>query len=151
MTPYSWGTEKVNEELGKGREKQENSVFFSTAAVAGERAVWMLFSQYVDVFLRHNILRRDTAGGRRGGNGSFSGKRPVPGLGLCLLFLLKCLDWEYANLYFCDSSFSPWGFLINFLFFLFFLIIVKTGSLDCFSLVSHSLFFFLSWWILDMN
>ena len=45
----------MNKELGKGSEKQENSVFFFTAAVAGERAVWMRFSQYIDVFLLHNI------------------------------------------------------------------------------------------------
>ena len=51
-----------------------------------------IFSQDAEVCLLHNILREDAAGGRRGGNGSFSGTCPVPGLGLCLLFLLNCLD-----------------------------------------------------------
>ena len=50
-----------------------------------------VFSQDTGVNLQHNIPREDIAG-RRGGNGNFSGKCPVLGLGLCLLFLLKCLD-----------------------------------------------------------
>ena len=63
--------------------------------VAGYRAVRMplkVFSQDAEVCLLHNIPREDRAGGRRGGNGSFSGNCPVLGLGLCLLFLLKCLN-----------------------------------------------------------
>ena len=49
-----------------------------------------VFSQTSEVRLQHNIPRKDRAGGRRGGNGNFSGKYPVLGLGLHLLFLLKC-------------------------------------------------------------
>ena len=49
-----------------------------------------VFSQNSEVCLQHNIPREFRAGGRRGRNGSFSGKCPVLGLGLCLLFLLKC-------------------------------------------------------------
>jgi len=49
-----------------------------------------VFSQNSEVRLQQNIPREDRAGGRRGGNGSFSGKYPIRGLGLCLLFLLKC-------------------------------------------------------------
>ena len=62
--------------------------------VAGYRAVRMslkVFSQDAEVCLLHNIPREDRAGGR-GGNGSFSGPCPVLCLGLCLLFLMKCLD-----------------------------------------------------------
>ena len=49
-------------------------------------------SQNSEVRLQLNIPREDRAGGRKGGNGSFSGQYPVLGLGLCLFFLQKCPD-----------------------------------------------------------
>ena len=51
-----------------------------------------IFSYNSEVRLQCNIPREDRAGGRKGGNGSFSGQYPVLGLGLCLLFLQKCPD-----------------------------------------------------------
>ena len=95
-----------------------------------------VFFQYAEMCLLHNILREDRAGGRRGANDS-----SVLGLGLCLLFPLKFLNW--GNLQTFSSLlliFLPGESVINFFFFFFpFLIIVRTGSLDHFSLVSQNL------------
>ena len=93
-----------------------------------------VFFQYAEMCLVHHILREDRAGGRRGGNDS-----SVLGLGLRLLFPLKCLN--VGNLQTFSSLlliFLPGEIVINFLFFPF-LIIVRTGSLDHFSLVSQNL------------
>ena len=93
-----------------------------------------VYFQYAEMGLLHNILREDRAGGRRGANDS-----SVLGLGLCLLFPLKCLNW--GNLQTFSSLlliFLPGESVINFLFFPF-LIIVRTRSLDHFSLVSQNL------------
>ena len=90
--------------------------------------------QYAEMCLLHNILREDRAGGRRGGNDS-----SVLGLGLRLLFPLKCLNG--GNLQTFSSLlliFLPGELVINFLFFPF-LSIVRTGCLDHFSLVSQNL------------
>ena len=90
--------------------------------------------QYAEMCLLHNILTEDRAGGRRGANDS-----SVLGLGLCLLFPLKFLNW--GNLQTFSSLlliFLPGESVINFLFFPF-LIIVRTRSLDHFSLVSQNL------------
>ena len=79
----------------RGGSFQLFKVLLSVVVVAGYRAVRMplkVFSQDAEMCLLHNIPREDRAGGRRRGNGSFSGTCPVLGLGLCLLFLLKCLD-----------------------------------------------------------
>ena len=93
-----------------------------------------VYFQYAEMCLLHHILREDRAGGRRGGNDS-----SVLGLGLHLLFPLKCLN--VGNLQTFSSLlliFLPGEIVINFLFFPF-LIIVRTGSLDHFSLVSQNL------------
>ena len=93
-----------------------------------------VYFQYAEMGLLHNILREDRAGGRRGGNDS-----SVLGLGLRLLFPLKCLN--VGNLQTFHSLlliFLPGELVINFLFFPF-LSIVRTGSLDHFSLVSQNL------------
>ena len=71
-----------------------------------------VFSQAADVHLQHNIPREDRAGGRRGGNGNFSGKYPVLGLGLHLLFLLKCPNENLQAFSFLLLVFLP-GYLIT--------------------------------------
>ena len=47
-------------------------------------------SQDTDVVLSITSMRKQLRAGRKGENGSFSGKCPVLGQRLCLLFLLKC-------------------------------------------------------------
>ena len=93
-----------------------------------------VYFQYAEMYLLHNILREDRAVGRKGGNDS-----SVLGLGLRLLFPLKCLNvgtlQTFRSLL---LIFLPGEIVINFLFFPF-LIIVRTGSLDHFSLVSQNL------------
>ena len=86
-----------------------------------------VFSQDAEMCLLHNIPREDRAGGRRRGNGSFSGTCPVLGLGLCLLFLLKCLDWENLQTFKFSTHifFWPGMFVFNYLLFP---TIVKTSS-----------------------
>ena len=71
-----------------------------------------VFSQAADVHLQRNIPREDRAGGRRGGNGNFSGKYPVLGLGLHLLFLLKCPNENLQAFSFLLLVFLP-GYLIT--------------------------------------
>ena len=121
------------------------SLYFCLALVHREPRFWQKHPQ-----------RRGRAGERRR-NGSFTGKCPVLGLGLCLLFLQQCLDWEPANLYSLLLIFLLGQFVITFLFFPF-LTIVKTGCLDCFSLRDQNLLsivcilaLYRTWWILNMN
>ena len=71
-----------------------------------------VFSQTSEVRLQHNIPRKDRAGGRRGGNGNFSGKYPVLGLGLHLLFFLKCPNENLQAFSFLLLVFLP-GYLIT--------------------------------------
>ena len=71
-----------------------------------------VFSQDAEVCLLHNIPREDRAGGRRGGNGNFSGKYTVLGLGLHLLFLLKCPNENLQAFSFLLLVFLP-GYLIT--------------------------------------
>ena len=113
-----------------------------------------VFSQNSEVRLQCNIPREDRAGGKRGGNGSFSGKCPILGLGLCLFFLLKCPNENMQAFSSPLLIFLP-GYLLSSYFFPFLLIIVKTCPLDYF-LVSQSLFsvvcihtFYGAWWILN--
>ena len=73
-----------------------------------------VFSQDAEVCLLHNIPREDRAGGRRGGNGSFSGKYPVLGLGLHLLFLLKCPNENLQAFSFLLLIFLPRHLIILF-------------------------------------
>ena len=117
-----------------------------------------VFSQDAEVCLLHNIPREDRAGGRRGGNGSFSGTRSVPGLGLCLLSSWNAWTENLPAFSSLLLIFLPGVFVIHFLFFPFLLIIVKTGSLDHLSLVSQILFsivcilaFYRTWWIPNLN
>ena len=98
-----------------------------------------VFSQDAEVCLLHNIPREDRAGGRRGGNGSFSGPCSVPGLGLCLLSSWNAWTENPQTFSSLLLIFLPEVFVIN-SFFPFLLIIVKTGSLDHLSLVSQILF-----------
>ena len=78
----------------RGRYSQLFKILLFVGAVVAEYKVVLMpskvFSQNSEVRLQRNIPREDRAGGRREGNGSFSGKYPVLGFGLCLLFLLKC-------------------------------------------------------------
>ena len=97
-----------------------------------------VFSQDTGVNLQHNIPREDRAAGRRGGNGSFSGKYPVLGLSLCLLFLLKCPNENMQAFSSLLLIFLP-GHLLSSYFFLFLLMIVQISPLDYF-LVSQSIF-----------
>ena len=115
-----------------------------------------VFSQNSEVCLQHNIPRGFRAGGTRGQNGSFSGKCPVLGLGLCLLFLLICPNENLQGFSSLLLIFLPRHLLPSY-FFPFHLIIVKTWPLDYF-FVSQSLFslvcilaFYGAWWILSMN
>ena len=71
-----------------------------------------VFSQNSEVCLQRNIPREDRAGGRRGGNGNFSGKYTVLGLGLHLLFLLKCPNENLQAFSFLLLVFRP-GHLIT--------------------------------------
>ena len=114
-----------------------------------------VFSQNSEVRLPRNIPREDRAGGRRGGNGS-SGKYPVLGLRLCLLFLLKCPNENMQAFSSLLLIFLP-GHLLSSYFFLFLLMIVQISPLDYF-LVSQSIFsvvcsltFCGAWWILNVN
>ena len=114
-----------------------------------------VFSQTTEVRLQRNIPREDRAGGRRGGNGNFSGKYPVLGLGLHLLSLLKCPNENLQAFGFLLLVFLPRHLII--LFFPFLIIKVKTSPLDYF-LVSQSLCsivcilaFYGAWWILNVN
>ena len=116
-----------------------------------------VFSQDAEVCLLHNIPREDRAGGRRGGNGSFSGTCSVPGLGLCLLSSWNAWTENLPTFSSLLLIFLSGVFVIHFLFFPF-LIIVKTGSLDHLSLVSQILFsivcilaFYRTWWIPNLN
>ena len=117
-----------------------------------------VFSQDEEVCLLHDIPREDRAGGRRGGNGSFSGTRSVPGLGLCLLSSWNAWTENLPAFSSLLLLFLPGVFVIHFLFFPFLLIIVKTGSLAHLSLVSQILFsivcilaFYRTWWIPNLN
>ena len=74
-----------------------------------------VFSQNSEVRLQQNIPREDRAGGRRGGNGNFSGKYPVLGLGLHLLFLLKCPNENLQAFSFLLLVFRPGHLIILFL------------------------------------
>ena len=74
-----------------------------------------VFSQTTEVRLQRNIPREDRAGGRRGGNGNFSGKYPVLGLGLHLLFLLKCPNENLQAFGFLLLVFIPGHLIILFL------------------------------------
>ena len=116
-----------------------------------------VFSQDAEVCLLHDIPREDRAGGRRGGNGSFSGTCSVPGLGLCLLSSWNAWTENLPTFSSLLLIFLSGVFVIHFLFFPF-LIIVKTGSLDHLSLVSQILFsivcilaFYRTWWIPNLN
>ena len=116
-----------------------------------------VFSQDADVCLLHDIPREDRAGGRRGGNGSFSGTCSVPGLGLCLLSSWNAWTENLPTFSSLLLIFLSGVFVIHFLFFPF-LIIVKTGSLDHLSLVSQILFSIVSilalyrtWWNPNLN
>ena len=73
-----------------------------------------VFSQTTEVRLQRNIPREDRAGGRRGGNGNFSGKYPVLGLGLHLLFLLKCPNENLQAFGFLLLVFLPRHLIILF-------------------------------------
>ena len=117
-----------------------------------------VFSQDADVCLLHDIPREDRAGGRRGGNGSFSGTCSVPGLGLCLLSSWNAWTENLPTFSSLLLIFLPGVFVIHLLFFPFLLIIVKTGSLAHLSLVSQILFsivcilaFYRTWWIPNLN
>ena len=109
---------------------------------AGEGAgltPWKGFSHDAEVILPHDLEEKTTQGRRkRGGNGSFSGKCPILGLGLCLFFLLKCPNENMQAFSSPLLIFLP-GYLLSSYFFPFLLIIVKTCPLDYF-LVSQSLF-----------
>ena len=74
-----------------------------------------VFSQTIEVRLQRNIPREDRAGGRRGGNGNCSGKYPVLGLGLHLLFLLKCPNENLQAFSFLLLVFLPRHLIILFL------------------------------------
>ena len=73
-----------------------------------------VFSQTTEVRLQRNIPREDRAGGRRGGNGNFSGKYPVLGLGLHLLSLLKCPNENLQAFGFLLLVFLPRHLIILF-------------------------------------
>ena len=74
-----------------------------------------VFSETSEVRLQRNIPREDRAGGRRGGNGNFSGKYPVLGLGLHLLFLLKCPNENLQAFSFLLLVFLPGHLIMLFL------------------------------------
>ena len=74
-----------------------------------------VFSETSEVCLQRNIPREDRAGGRRGGNGNFSGKYPVLGLGLHLLSLLKCPNENLQAFGFLLLVFIPRHLIILFL------------------------------------
>ena len=121
----------------RGRYSQLFKILLFVGAVVAEYKVVLMpskvFSQNSEVCLQRNIPREDRAGGRREGNGSFSGKYPVLGFGLCLLFLLKCPSENMQAFSSLLLIFLP-GHLLSSYFFLFLIMIVQTSPLDYFLL-----------------